>query len=186
MFVPAAVPPGDPETTYGPQDYYNMNYHVQRDWYSDYKNQGTYPLFITPGSYSLTTPPLRPGRSYYLGFWSLDDTTFSVNVVASAETMPGADVLAFYGGSVTSTLPAFASALYRVDVPPEATRWRHFATNTDTILFKLEQGTIPLSGGNAHWTSSGASTSLSSPVANYALSAASWPFQPAQIGRAHV
>ncbi len=39
-------------------------------WNTDAKNQGPYPRFDTPGPYNLTTPPLRPGSVYYLGFWS--------------------------------------------------------------------------------------------------------------------
>jgi hypothetical protein len=63
MFVRDTMPPGDGIST---ADY--SSYPSPLTWFNDSKNQGPYPRFDASGTYSLTTPPLRPGSVYYLGF----------------------------------------------------------------------------------------------------------------------
>ncbi|MBM3880909.1 MAG: DUF5011 domain-containing protein [Verrucomicrobia bacterium] len=174
LYFRDTAPPGDPATTYD-QDYYIEPYRYERDWYSDNKNQGPYPLFGTPGSYTLTTPPLRPGHTYYVGVWSPDDTTFTLAIApdASGPAIPAATSLAFQNGSVTDILPGNGSALFAVDVPAAATRWRHVGTHSSAVRVTLEQGTIPQATGGAHWRSTGENSSLDTP-----LSMSAWPNQP--------
>ena len=84
--------------------------------------------------------------------------------------------MAFYGGGVTDiSLPANSTHLYRVDVPPGATRWKHYTTNSTAVVTTLEQGTIPRLTGTAHWRSTTANASLNQP-----LTASAWPWQPAR------
>jgi hypothetical protein len=159
MFVRDTVPPGD---GISPADFSDPNYTAAwqswqsqylESWAGDAKNQGPYPRFDDPGTVTLTTPPLRPGSVYYLGFWSPVDTTFSVSSATSGGTVVVTNLLAFYGGSITGVLPANGSLLYRMDVPPEATRILFSANNSANVVLSLEQGTIALPGGPAHWTS---------------------------------
>jgi hypothetical protein len=162
MFVRDTSPPGDGNGT-SPENYSNPGYNPG-PWYSgqsqdletwagDWKNEGPYPRFDTPGTYNLTTPPLRPGDVYYLGFWSPVDTTFSVSSATNGGAIIVTNTLAFYGGSISSTIPGYGTLLYRMDVPPEATRILFSASNSTDIVFALEQGTIALAGGPAQWTS---------------------------------
>jgi hypothetical protein len=82
LFVRDTSPPGDGQTL---GDFSSPTYNPGpgstdlQTWNTDAKNQGPYPRFDSPGACNLSTPPLRPGSVYYLGFWSPNDTTFSVS-----------------------------------------------------------------------------------------------------------
>jgi hypothetical protein len=163
MFVRDTVPPGDGAYT-SPANYSNPSYlptpdypyYYQQDlqvWSRDQKNQGPYPRFDTPGIYNLTTPPLRPGSTYYLGFWSPVDTTFSVSSVTNGGTINVTNALAFNGGLINTMIPGYGTLRYRMDVPASATRILFNASNSVNVVISLEQGTVALAGGPAHWTS---------------------------------
>ena len=163
MFVRDTSPPGDGNGT-SPENYSNPGYNPG-PWYSgqsqdletwagDWKNEGPYPRFDTPGTYNLTTPPLRPGDVYYLGFWSPVDTTFSVSSATNGGAIIVTNTLAFYRwfdqpAPYLVTEPCSIA----MDVPSEATRILFSASNSTDIVFALEQGTIALAGGPAQWTS---------------------------------
>ena len=68
---------------------------------------------------------------------------FSVSSSTSGDALTVTPVN-FYGGIIDTTLPAYASALYRIDVPSDAVRWRHAATHAAEVQTFLEQGTVPL------------------------------------------
>ena len=159
LFVRDTVPPGDGNNT---GNYSDLNYnplpwwwwpHDLENWSRDGKNQGAYPRFDAPGTSALSTPPLRPGSVYYLGFWSPVDTTFSVSSSTSGGSVIVTNAIAFYGGAITSTIPAFGSLRYRMEVPPEATRMVFTANNSTNVIISLEQGTLAQPAGPAHWTS---------------------------------
>jgi hypothetical protein len=158
MFVRDSSPPGDGNTT-SPLNYANPNYNPGQastdlqTWNSDDKNEGPYPRFDTPGTFNLTTPPLRPGYVYYLGFWSPVDTTFSLNSETNGGSIQITNSLAFLGGSIATNIPGHGTLQYRMNVPPNATRIEFNASNSTDLVFSLEQGTIALAGGPAHWTS---------------------------------
>jgi large repetitive protein len=124
-----------------------------REWYSDSKNYGPYPNYDAPGTYTFTTPPVRPGQPLYLGFRASSDATFSVSVTTNGTPAKEPTVVAFYGGSALTNIPPYGVALYRVDVPSEATRWIHTALHATNLLVYLEQGTLPNST-EFHWRSS--------------------------------
>ena len=171
VFVRDTVAPGDPETK---RDYgYYTQYHYERDWYSDNKNQGPYPHFDVPGTYTLDTPPLRPGAVYWLGVWSPDDSAFTLTFATNGPVDNVANSVAFYGGSVTNLLPPNSVTMYRMDVPPDATRLKLYGTNTASVGLSLEQGTLAQTGGGAHWRSSGANPSL-----DQSLTQPYWPWRP--------
>ena len=156
MFVRDTCPPGDGSYA---GNYSNPNNNPGQgsadlqNWSSDNKNQGPYPRFDSPGTYSLTTPPLRPGSTYYLGFWSPVDTTFSVSSATSGGTANVTNSLNFNGGSISGVIPGYGTQMYRLDVPTSATRILFNASNSTDIVFALEQGTLAQAGGPAHWTS---------------------------------
>ena len=96
--------------------------------------------------------------------------------VSSATTggLVTATPLDFYTGSTSTSLTPHGSALYRVDVPAEASRWRHTATHATEVVVYLEQGTLPRID-QCHWRSYGENTPLNQP-----LGATSWPWLSGQ------
>jgi hypothetical protein len=193
MFVRDTVPPGDGSHT---GDYSDPNYNPPSGapwwwwsspdlmtWSSDAKNQGPYPRFDAPGIANLTTPPLRPGHTYYLGFWSAVDTTFSVSSSTSGGPVEVTNTIAFYGSSITNVIPGHGSMLFRMDVPPEATRILFNASNSANVVLALEQGTMAQPGGPAHWTSYLYNNSQNPNQANVSLNQPlttpnNWPWLP--------
>jgi len=190
MFVRDNSPPGDgnkpadfSDPTYNPGPWYDWENQDLESWAGDGKNQGPYPRFDAPGTYTLATPPLRPASAYYLGFWSPSDTTFSVSSSTSGGPVVVTNTLAFYGGSITNTLPGHGSLLYRMDVPPTATRIVFNASNSTNVVLSLEQGTLALAGGPAHWTSYLYNNSQNGNQANVSLNQLlttpnNWPWLP--------
>jgi hypothetical protein len=63
------------------------------------------------------------------------------------------NAIAFNGGSITNTIPGFGTLMYRMDVPASATRILFNASNSANVVISLEQGTVALAVGPAHWTS---------------------------------
>jgi hypothetical protein len=147
MFIRDTVPPGD--------GFLATDYTLQNPitWLGDSKNQGPYPRFDAPGTCFLSTPPVRPGAVYYLGFWSPSDTTFSVSSSTSGGNVVITNILPFYGGSITGNIPPFSSVLYRMDAPADAARLVVGANNSSNVVISLEQGTLAQPGGPDHWTS---------------------------------
>jgi hypothetical protein len=146
-----------------------------KDWLSDNKNQGTYQNFNNPGTYPFTAPPVRPGATYYVGVRAVSDAVFSIAVTTNGVPNTPIPTIAFYGGSINLSLPAGGQAIYRIDVPAEATRWKHTSTHPMGVQFSIEQGTIPNKSGNDDWRSPNApNTSLN----QYLLSP--WPWIPGQ------
>jgi hypothetical protein len=179
MFVRDTVPPGDGNLT---ADYSSSGYnpepwwwwlHDLENWSRDGKNQGPYPRFDAPGTYTLSVPPLRPASAYYLGIWSPNDTTFSLSSSIGSETIDVSNMLAFYDGAIDRVIPAHGAVRYRMEVPSEATRIVFNNSNSPNVLISLEQGTVALPGGPAHWTGSGVvSINQSLTVPN------NWPWLP--------
>jgi len=148
-----------------------------RTWYGDSKNQGPYAGagHDAAGTYNFTTPPLRPAHTYYVGFKANNDATFTVSSAVSGGTTGALPVLAFYNGTVNTSIPAGASLLYRIPVPVEATRLKWTSTHPSSVQLRLEQGTLPGTTGSQHWTSSGgANTVFNQPL----TSPNNWPWQP--------
>ena len=169
MWLRDTVPPG--------QGLYNSSSNVE-SWSTDSKNQGPYSNVgqDAAGTYTFTTPPLRPGQTYYAGFRSNSSATFSVSSATSGGTIGTLPVLDFYTGTLNTSIPANSSVLYRIPAPPEATRMKWTSTHASTVQLRLEQGSIPISTGTAqHYYSSGANSSF-----NYALSTTTWPWQSDQ------
>ncbi len=143
------------------------------DWSNDRKNTGPYPRYDEPGVHTLTTPPVRPGATYYVGFKAVTDASFSVSSAASGSLdLQGA--IAFYGGNASMQIPPLGQALYRVDVPDDGTRWRSFSTHADSVVLHIEQGTVPKPPAT-HYQSAGADS-----VLKQVLDRTTWPWQPGQ------
>ena len=163
MHVRDVVPPGDRESA---------GYYVS--WSDDDKNHGPYPIVDSPGTTNFACPPLRPGNAYYLGFRAVNDATFSVSSAISGGNIDVTNTIAFYGGTTTNNLPPNGVLKYRIDVPGDATRWKHRSTNADTVLLHLDQGSYPTLTSADHWRSSGNANA----TLNQALSTNGWPWQP--------
>jgi hypothetical protein len=133
MYVRDTVPPGEP-----------LDGGAYRRWARDNKNGGPYPDFPDPGTFTLTTPALRPNTPLYLGFRAAGgDASFTVGLTVNPQNIDVTNVVAFYGGLKTVTIPAGGVAKFRVPVPADATSWRHYCTNAASVLVYLDQGTLP-------------------------------------------
>lgn len=171
MYVRNSVPPGNGVPI--------SNYYEPMDWGGDGKNHGPYGSFDLPGDHAFAMPPLRPGSVYYLGFYAVNDATFSVSSsVNSTALFPLVD---FFGGSVSNTLAPFASLTYRVNVPANAARWIHNSTNSGQVITSVEQGSLPnidpASYYGAHWYDVATENSFDV----WLLPPNSWPWLPNQF-----
>jgi hypothetical protein len=164
MYVRDRVPPGNGTST---TDY--------RDWVSDYKNHTSlYASYDPAGTYSLTTPPLRPGNTYYLGFRAVIDSTFSVSCNTNPGTIDYTNTVPFYAGAFSNTVPAHGFLKLAIDVPADARRLIINFTNSSALNLYLDQGSVPIQDGTDPFYS----TSTANPVVNQALyNAAGWPWQ---------
>jgi hypothetical protein len=71
-----------------------------------------------------------------------------------------------------------------VDVPPEATRWRHFATHPTNLVLFVDQGSLPTRIAN-RWISSAANSTLNLPLVLWNTTLKqylpnAWPWVPGQ------
>jgi hypothetical protein len=147
LFIRDTVPPGQGDVT-------SRNFIT---WSSDNKNEGPYPDAISPGSFNLTTPPLRPGTSYYFGIWSSGGSDasaiFSITCSTNGGSINVTNVIPFHGGSInTVVIPGSGTLYYRIDVPLTATNFQFSASNSSDLVFLLDQGTVPVPGGSAPWS----------------------------------
>jgi hypothetical protein len=166
MYVRDRVPPGDATTI---TDY--------RDWSSgsDNKNQGPYTSYSSPGTYTLTCPPVRPGNTYYLGFRAVNDSTFSLSTSTNGGNIDYTNVIAFYNGYTSNTIPAFGIMKYRVDVPGNGVRWISRSTNASSVWLYLEQGSADTLTTADDWYSI---NSVNSSLDEYLQTPGNWPWQP--------
>lgn len=116
-------------------------------WGTDEKNKvatGKYQTTLAPGGISFPIPPLRPGHTYYLGFYGATGGSFNVSSSVSAPTPHFDQALAYDTGVVTLTLPPGGQRLFRFPVPADATRVKIDTLHTATgVRVKLEQGAPP-------------------------------------------
>ena len=145
-----------------------------RDWATDNKNEGPYPVYSTPGAYTLTTPPLRTGATYYLGFEAAADSIFSVSSATNGVSINITNTIPFDGGSIANTVPGYGKLQYMMSVPPAATRIQFSASNLAALVFSLEQGTVALAGGPAQWLGSSANVNFNQLLTN----PNDWPWLP--------
>lgn len=133
-----------------------------KDWNTDKKNSGPYASYDAPGTYTFNVPPLRPGAVYYVGFRATLDSSFSLTSSVSSVTNPLPPEIPFYGGFVTSTIPANGMLTYRIVTPADAFRWRHTSTHSNIVQLYLENGSLPTRSTSDDWRSTGANSSLTS------------------------
>src|SRR4030095_8117423 len=95
-----------------------------RDWTTDKENKYAYGNFPNPATYTFGAGPVRPGKDLILGFHARKRSQFGVKVdnVATGATEPA--VVPFYGGNAITNVPGFSTAVFRVDVPEDARRWK--------------------------------------------------------------
>lgn len=166
VYLRDTIPPGNGNT--GASGEY-------KDWATDNKNQATYQNFNAPGTYSFASPPVRPGSSYYIGVRAVNDAVFGVAVTTNGAPNEVIPVIPFYGGTISINLPPATQTIYRIDVPVEATRWKHTSAHAQGVQFFIEQGSFPTKGGTDDWRSpNSANTTLN----QYLLSP--WPWVAGQ------
>ena len=74
-------------------------------------------------------------------------------------------------------MPPFSQVTYRIDVPPEAARWKHTSTHTTNLQIFMEQGTVPYKTSGDNFRSTTANSSLNQYLLNTFLA---WPWVPNQ------
>jgi len=175
LFVRDSAPPGISGTSYSATSYYDY----VSDWRSDSKNQGPYNYYPNQGATTLTTPPLRPGNIYYLGFYANTDASFSVGS-ATTGTVAQPVAIAFYGGSLSNvSVPAGGSVTYRIEVPADATRWKSSATHAASMNLFIEEGTSVDLTRLAAVAPHAQSSATANWTFNHSLVGTnSWPWQP--------
>lgn len=152
-----------------------------KDWYDDnsYISPSPYVTFDTIGDHVIALPPVKPGKTYYVGVFANSDATFDLASSIGAERLALDSVLSFVGGTITVTLASGESRLYRVDVPADATRWKHTAMHDGTVQLYMSQDTLPPRNTYADWYSNGATDSSKT---DYLLSTSggdnNFPWQP--------
>jgi hypothetical protein len=73
-------------------------------------------------------------------------------------------VIPFYAGTVTTNLGPFGTALFRIDVPSEGTRWKHTSVHSNIVQLALENGTYPTLSQSDDWRSASANGFLNVPL----------------------
>jgi len=131
-----------------------------RDWATDQKNSGPYASYDAAGTYTFGVPPVRPGNVYYVGIRAKNDSTFSIASATIGGAMPQPTSIAFYGGSVNTTIPPNSELVYRIVTPPDGLRWRHTSVHSNTVQVYIENGTHPLKISTDDFRSTTANSSL--------------------------
>ena len=144
MYLRDTVPPGNGISA-GTSDI--------KTWYTDLRNAVTNASYDLPRTYTFAAPPVRIGGTYYFGFRAINDATFTVQVTTNGGPSIDIPVIPFYGGTVTTNLGPFGVALFRIDVPADATRWKHTSVHTNLVQLALENGTYPSLGASDDWRS---------------------------------
>ena len=165
-------------------------------WYTDKKNLLSSYAYLQKaanfGSFFTTNlaaypHPVRPGTDLYLGIRADDDANYRVSITTSGIAVREPTVVEFYRGSADLRVPAASNIIVRVDVPEEATRWRHTTTHNTNLLLYLEQGAVPIPDKSTWlpFSSSSAGSTFSMPLVvwNAALwdyTNNAWPKVPGQ------
>jgi len=155
MYVRDTVPPGNGATP---------STSDIKTWYTDLRNTVTNANYDAPVTYTFAAPPVRIGGLYYFGFRAVNDATFTVRVTTNGGPSLAVPIIPFYGGTVTTNLGPFGAALFRINVPPEGTRWKHTSVHSNVVQLALENGTYPLLAQSDDWRSSGANGPLNVPL----------------------
>lgn len=180
MYLRDNIPPGNGRTN-----------TVIIDWDDDDKNvQQTYPNYNDPGTYTFNSPPIRPGRPLYIGFRAQSQANYSVQVTADPVPTQEPAVIDFYSGTLTTNLQPYSAAVIRVDVPREATRWRHLSMHPTNIVVYMEQGALPTRTAYRWRSTTSSGTPLANSTNNTALAvwnasgacyySAAWPWVSAE------
>ena len=123
-----------------------------KNWDTDHKNLA--PSFnylkVVANITTLTTNlaayphPVRPGTDLYLGIRADQDAEYGVSITTNGITVREPTVVPFYEGTTNLLVPPFSDIIVRVDVPLEATRWKHTTAHSTNLLLYLEQGAVPI------------------------------------------
>lgn len=155
MYIRDTVPPGNgltPSTS------------DIKTWYTDLRNSVPNATYDAPTTYTFAAPPVRIGGIYYFGFRAVNDATFTVRVTTNGGPANVVPIIPFYAGSATTNLGPYGTALFRINVPPEGTRWKHTSVHSNVVQLALENGTSPVLGAADDWRSSIANSYLNVPL----------------------
>jgi hypothetical protein len=152
----------------------NTNLSTFMDWSRDnsYLNPNPYITIDNPGTTAISTPPLRPGATYYVGVYAKTDATFDLSSSIGTERLKLDGVIPFPNGTLSTTLSGGEQRLYRIDVPADGLVWHHSATHDGGIRLYLAQGTVPPKDSSAHWYTSGNTNS------SFNQNLTAYPWQP--------
>jgi large repetitive protein len=163
MYVRDTIPPGNGATA---------NISDIKTWFTDSRNTVPNTSYDVPNTYTFGAPPIRIGGTYYFGFRAVNDATFTLQFTTNGGPNIPIHVIPFYAGTATTNLGPYGTALYRIDVPADATRWKHTSVHSNDVQLALENGTYPLNAASDDWRSVSANGAL-----NISLRG-SWPWVP--------
>jgi hypothetical protein len=145
-FVRDTIPPGN--------GLYKGERYI-KDWGDDNSNLNPNPYVTLDGGgeFTLDVPPLKPGHEYFLGVYARTDASFDIGSSIGSEKLKLDGELAFANGTLSTTIPAGESRLYRIAVPAGASSWHHTSTHVSGVKLYLGQSTVPPKDNYAQWRS---------------------------------
>lgn len=146
-----------------------------QDWFDDNiprSSSSLYTIIDAPGTGAGSTtttynlPPVEPGKVYYLGIYARSDSTFDISSSIGVERLALTGVVPFAGGSGGATLAPGEQAVFRIDVPANATVWQHTGVTGAGACLYLQKGTVP-SLTSPDWVGCSTGSSLSRDLNGY-------------------
>jgi hypothetical protein len=173
MFLRDTTPPGFATNSNVSTAY---NYDTVQDWQRDQKDGdvSNFNRYDNPGTYTFTTPPLRPGTTYYVGFYAKTDSNFGLSSAVSGSVAVPTEIPYFTGSLSNVTIPAGGNVLYRMVAPTNAGRLKFALTPSATIELAIEQGTLPTATGTVHYRN----PSFGPTSGSFDYGFAGWPWVP--------
>lgn len=159
LFLRDTIPPGNVKTFSD-----SASYIV--DWRKDDKTDGAESYYPDAGVNSISHSMLFPGKTYYMGLFAKEDSSFNVSSDVVAGIVPAYPEIDFYNGVINTNILAGESVTYRVQVPADALRWVHSISLGSGVTAYLKQGSLPvLTWVNQVWGSG-----------NHYLMSNAWPW----------
>jgi hypothetical protein len=115
----------------------------------------TAPRLLVTGTTTIAPPILRPGSTYFVSVFARSNLTYDLTSQRGPASLTVSGVHAFAGETLDVSVPAGTTRVHRVDVPPDAVRWRHDATIPTGVTLRLSPRYTLGAGTTPVWTSSG-------------------------------
>ena len=111
----------------------------------DKKNEGPYLAkgWTSPEPLVLTSPPLRPATTYYIGARAINDANFDISLSFGPVTIDPIREIAFDAGVFNETLEPGEVATFLVRVPASGAVFEYTTVKEEGVVVRVEQGAYP-------------------------------------------